>query len=56
MIEHKTIRVRAKTWTLLKQLSDDRELSLTLIVDNLVREHIAKLPNTKKPQEQSAQG
>ena len=56
MIEHKTIRIRAKTWTLLKQLSDERELALTLVVDNLVREYFAKLPATKKPQEQSLSG
>jgi len=42
MIEHKTVRIRAKTWTLLKQLSSEQELSLTLIIDNLVREHITK--------------
>jgi hypothetical protein len=50
MIEHKNVRVREKTWTKLKELSINSELSMTLIIDNLVQEHLSRqTKDTKKP-------
>jgi predicted DNA-binding ribbon-helix-helix protein len=58
MIEHKNVRVREKTWTKLKELSTNSELSMTLIIDNLVKEHLSRqAQDTKKPHtEKSMQG